>query len=134
MNINLQTSSLDGSFVLKTKKILSVLLSFASILYLTGCSSAENSKPDISENPEEYFTVKNNVTLSRDLAYVDNIRSAGDSVYVCGYSYKTNQQYVFSVFDQSSGKLSDIDVSDSETGDVSAVYLGSEKFYVGYRN
>ena len=134
MNINLQTSSLDGSFVLKTKKILSVLLSFASILYLTGCSSAENSKPDISENPEEYFTVTNNVTLSRDLAYVDNIRSAGDSVYVCGYSYKTNQQYVFSVFDQSSGKLSDIDVSDSETGDVSAVYLGSEKFYVGYRN
>lgn len=119
---------------MKNKKILSLLLSCIVISYLTGCSNSEKIKPDISENFGDYYTVTDNVTLPYDLAYADDICSADGNIYVCGYSYITNQNSVFSLYDSVSGSLDEISVQSSETGDVTAVYLGDDRFYAGYRN
>ncbi|MBR3023204.1 MAG: extracellular solute-binding protein [Oscillospiraceae bacterium] len=116
---------------MKKNKIYVMPLLLAVLIFSGGCDRKDTSEKTTAE-PDNFYVIKNEVTLPYEISWSDNIRCTEDTIYVGGYSGMTDIGYVFSVYDTVSDTLKHIDSPGNSKGDVTAVYLGKDEIYAAY--
>jgi ABC-type glycerol-3-phosphate transport system substrate-binding protein len=117
---------------MRKNKIYAVPLLLALLIFSGGCTRKDNTeKPAVAE-PEDFYVIKNEVTLPYEVSWSNDIRCTEDTIYVGGYSGMAEIDYVFSVYDTGSDTLKHFDSPGNSKGDVMAVYQGKDEIYAAY--
>ncbi|MBR3023429.1 MAG: hypothetical protein IKH71_03145, partial [Oscillospiraceae bacterium] len=117
---------------MKKNKIYAMPLLLALLIFSGGCTRKDNTEKPVVAEPEDFYVIKNEVTLPYEVSWSNDIRCTEDTIYVGGYSGMAEIDYVFSVYDTGTDTLKHFDSPGSSKGDVMAVYQGKDEIYAAY--
>lgn len=117
---------------MKKNKIYILPFLLTVLIFSGGCSRKDNTEKPVVAEPDDFYVIKNEVTLPYEISWSDNIRCTEDTIYIGGYSGTADIDYAFSVYDAETETFKHLDRFRNNKGDVTAAYLGKSRMCAAY--
>lgn len=114
------------------KKAIQLLIAVIFCCLLASCTRKDNTEKPVVTEPEDFYVIKNEVTLPYEISWSDNIRCTEDTIYIGGYSGTADIDYAFLVYDAETETFKHLDRFRNNKGDVTAAYLGKSRICAAY--
>ncbi len=114
------------------KKAIQLLIAVIFCCLLASCTRKDNTEKPVVAEPDDFYVIKNEVTLPYEISWSDNIRCTENTIYIGGYSGTADIDYAFSVYDAETETFKHLDRFRNYKGDVTTAYLGKSRICAAY--
>ena len=114
------------------KKAIQLLIAVIFCCLLASCTRKDTTEKPVVAEPEDFYVIKNEVTLPYEISWSNDIRCTEDTIYIGGYSGTADIDYAFSVYDAETETFKHLDRFRNYKGDVTSAYLGKSRICAAY--